>query len=559
MITWEMIFAIIPGIILFLYGIEQFSKEVQLASGEYFRDTIQNITKTPIRGTIAGTVVTALIQSSMATTVITVGLVNSGIISFTSSLGVIFGANLGTTLTSQLIALNFTSFAPFLILIGFVISITQSRYKVFGRPVFYFGLVFFSLSLISGVMIPYQNSPELLEIMSIMDNVFVAILFGVAVTILFQSSSVTTGLVVLMAQSGLIAPSIAIPILMGANLGTPFTTLLVAFRMNTSARRAAVSHFLFNFLGVLIFLPLLGPLTDLIDAIGGSPGQEVANAHLIFNLSCCVIFLILIKPFESLVIRLVPGREDDIVLMPQYLQKPLPDDYKDAWILIEKEILNLFSQSEKLLQEINPVLEDPKNYTPRIKQLHDYADYLDGQINDASFELSKRDLSQGEAAYLAGLDRIAKLGEVLSDQIWELAEIIHQIQEKNISLINESRQAINQSLVPCSMNLKSLIESFPVISDDLNSSMREKDDILRDIMTFQYRQYLKRFASRKSPAGSAFSRALFQVEGISTTIREIRKSTRLLMKDKELIEKQAAEEPKSGESEHNPGQTEEKK
>ncbi|MDO9550484.1 MAG: Na/Pi symporter, partial [Methanoregula sp.] len=131
--SWELLFAIIPGIILFLYGIEQFSREVQLAAGAYFRNLIQNLTRTPLRGTAVGAIVTAVVQSSTATTVITVGLVNSGIISFTASLGIIFGSNLGTTVTSQLIALNLTAFAPLLILAGFLIGIIGGKYKSFGR------------------------------------------------------------------------------------------------------------------------------------------------------------------------------------------------------------------------------------------------------------------------------------------------------------------------------------------------------------------------------------------------------------------------------------------
>ncbi|WFN37604.1 Na/Pi cotransporter family protein [Methanomicrobium antiquum] len=528
MISWELVFTIIPGIILFLYGIEQFSKEVQLYAGEYFRGFIQRLTSTPVRGTLVGTLVTSVIQSSMATTVITVGLVNRGIISFVASLGIIFGANLGTTLTSQLIALNLTSFAPFFILAGFVISIAGGKYKVIGRPVFYFGLVFFSLSLISGVMTPYQNDPQLTGFVTAMDNIFIQILFGMIITIIFQSSSVTTGLVVVMAQNGLITPSMAIPVLMGANLGTPSTTLFVAYKMNTSAKRAAIAHFLFNFLGVLMFLPFLGPFTSIIESLGGNPGQQVANAHLIFNLICCVVFLLAIKPFEKLVIRLVPGREDDIVFQTRYLKRPLPEKTEDSFKALELETVHLFEQSEKLLFEIEPLLEDPKKYSSIVNQLKEYANYLDDEISDASLELSDRNLEPNEVAYLAGLDRISKLGEILAFQTWELVEIIHQIQEKNILLAPKSKEAIINSLVPCKMNLRSLVESFPVIPESVNESMRERDNILRDIITLQYRQYLKRFISRKSSAGSAFSRALFQLEGMSATIREIRKSTKIL-------------------------------
>jgi phosphate:Na+ symporter len=481
-----------------------------------------------VRGTAAGALVTAVVQSSTATTVITVGLVNAGVISFAASLGIIFGANLGTTLTSQLVALNLTAFAPIFILIGFVIGLIPGKYRIFGRPIFYFGLVFFSLALISNVMAPYRTDPQLIQLVGMMDTVFLQIAFGFLITNIFQSSSVTTGIVVVMSQNGLLTPGVAIPILLGANLGTPTTALLVAARMNTSAKRAAVAHFLFNFLGVLMFLPVLGIFTNLIISLGGDAGQQVANAHLLFNLTCCIVFLILINPFARIVMRVVPGREDDVVFMPKHLRHPLPVSTLETIALIEQEIQNLLTLPGRLLEELEGMVADPKKYSPQVRQLRDYATYLDGQISEAALELSSRDLSSEDIARLAGLVRISKLGQVLADQTGDLDEIIHQIQEKGITLSDPSKNAIQQTLIPCGMNLKTLADEFPHISDLVNEAMRKQDDILRETITRQYQEYLERFASRQTPSGSEFSRVLFQIEGMAATIREIRKSARLL-------------------------------
>lgn len=531
MVSWELIFAIIPGIILFLYGIEQFSREVQIAAGEYLRTVIQGLTKTPVRGTAAGALVTAIVQSSTATTVITIGLVNAGIISFSSSLGIVFGANLGTTMTSQLVALNLTAFAPLFILAGFLIGIVPGRFRIFGRPVFYFGLVFFSLSLISGVMAPYRTDPQLIALMAMMDTVFLQIAFGFIITNIFQSSSVTTGLVVVMSQNGLITPSMAIPILLGANLGTPTTSLLIALRMNTSAKRAAVAHFLFNFLGVLIFLPFLVPFTGFIVSLGGDAGQQVANAHLVFNLTCCIIFLIFIRPFERTVMRIVPGREDDVVLVTNHITRPLPESTEEALRQIEQEITHLLTLPGRLLNELDFMLRDPKKYSPQVSQLRDYAAYLDAEISKAALEISMRPLKKDETAYLAGLVRISKLGQVLADQTGELDEIIHGVQEQGIDFSDRSKEAIQHSLIPYSINLESLVRSFPAISDETNEQMRRQDDTLRRIVTIQYNEYLNRFAAKKTPAGTEFSRVLFQIEGMAGTIREIRKTARMLKRE----------------------------
>ncbi len=528
--SWELFFAIIPGIILFLYGIEQFSREVQLATGEYFRNLIQRLTNTPLRGTAVGAIVTSVVQSSTATTVITVGLVNSGIISFSASLGILFGANLGTTVTSQLIALNLTSFAPLLILAGFLIGITGGKYKVFGRPLFYFGLVFFSLSLISGVMEPFRTDPQLIGLLGMMNNVFLQIMFGFLVTTIFQSSSVTTGLIVVMTQNGLITPPVAIPILLGANLGTPTTALLVSMQMNTGAKRAAVAHFLFNFLGVLLFFPFLTPFSIGVEALGGSPAQQVANAHLIFNLTCVLVFLAMIRPFEQLVRKVVPGTEEDIVFVPRYLCHPLPENTPDAFHLIEQEIIHLLAISDSLFKELHSLLETPDKRSHRVSQLLEYATYLDNQISDAILEISKREFEPEDTAHIAGLARISRLSEVLADQTGDLYVIIHQLQEKGISLSLESKLAIKKTLTACEINLTVLMESFPDISDSADAAMRSQDESLRKEITRQYQQYLVRLSSGESPAGSIFSRALFQVEAMAATIREIRKSSRLLGK-----------------------------
>jgi phosphate:Na+ symporter len=530
LISWEFLFAIIPGIILFLYGIEQFSHEVLIAAGEYFRNLIQRLTRTPVRGTAVGALVTALVQSSTATTVITVGLVNSGIISFSASLGIIFGANFGTTITSLLVALNLTAFAPVLILVGFVISIIGGRYKVFGRPVFYFGLVFFSLSMISAVLEPYRTDPQLMQWVGMADSVFLQIAFGFIITTIFQSSSVTTGIVVVMAQNGVITLDMAIPILFGSNLGTPTTALLVASRMNTSAKRAAAAHFLFNFLGVLLFLPILGPFTVFIESLGGSTALQVANAHLLFNLTCCIVFLILIRPFEQLVRRVVPATEEDIVFIPLHLRHPLPDNTSEAFHLIEQEILHLLEISDQLIKEILSLLEAPDNRSQRVNQLLKYATFLDNQISDAVLEISKSNFEQDDTIHIAGLARISKLSEVLAGQTGDLFRIIHELCEKNISLSLESKMAIKQTLSPCEKSLTILRESFPHISDSSDAAMRSQDETLRKEMTRQYQQYLGRLSSGKSPSGSTFSLVLFQIERMAATIREIRKSSRLLQR-----------------------------
>jgi Na+/phosphate symporter len=196
--------------------------------------------------------------------------------------------------------------------------------------------------------------------------------------------------------------------------------------------------------------------------------------------------------------------------------------------MIEQEIMHILELPQDLLSEIRLLLDNPGKKSPRAQQLRAYAGFLNKQVNEAALAISQRDLHGDEAAYIAGIVRISTLADVLADQSVDLYTIIAEIEEKGIAISPESAAAIRHSLVPCEKNLGMLIAAFPAIPDDVNDAMREQDERLRDEMTGQYQRYLSRLSSHQSPAGSDISRALFQVEGMVSTIREIRKSLRRL-------------------------------
>ena len=212
-----------------------------------------------------------------------------------------------------------------------------------------------------------------------------------------------------------------------------------------------------------------------------------------------------------------------MVFVTRHIQRPLPPATPDAVTMIEQEIGHVLTFPGKLLRELDLLMTDPQKYSPQVSQLPGLCTLLDAQISDAALELSARQLSAKDAAHLAGLVRISKLGQVLADQTGELVEIVHQIQERGITLTEASKTAIQYSLVPCGMNLTTLAGTSRNISDAANERMRKQDDVLRESVNFQYLEYLQRFASGKTPSGSEFSRVLFQIEGMASTIREIRK------------------------------------
>ena len=224
----NIIIAGITAIILFIFGLDNFSSEIEQISGEKFRKFLAKATRIPVVGVLIGGLVTAVIQSSSATSVIAISLVNAGVLSFKNSVGIIFGSNISTTVTAQLVAFKLTAFAPIFIIIGFVLSLIRTRFSIFGKSIFYFGFVFFSLNLISSSLAPLQDEPALLEYLVRPQNPLLAILAGCLFTALVQSSSVTTGLAIIFTQQGLLSLENAVPVIMGANIGTTITNTLVS-------------------------------------------------------------------------------------------------------------------------------------------------------------------------------------------------------------------------------------------------------------------------------------------------------------------------------------------
>ncbi len=291
----------LTAVILFVFGLENFSTEIEQISGERFRRFLSKATNLPVVGVLIGAFVTAVIQSSSATSVIAVSLVNAGVLSFKNSVGIIFGANVGTTITAQLVAFELTAFAPIFIIVGFALSFVRSRISIFGKSIFYFGFVFFSLNLISAALEPLKHESTLINYLVQPQNPLIAVLAGALFTAAVQSSSVTTGLAIIFTQQGLLSLENAVPLIMGANIGTTATALIAMLNMDLAAKKTALSHFIFNVGGVLLFLPVLLAFGSQLNAVSANPAVALANIHLAFNVATSLAFILFIKPFIRLV------------------------------------------------------------------------------------------------------------------------------------------------------------------------------------------------------------------------------------------------------------------
>ncbi len=514
------IFTAITGLILFLFGIDNFSKEIQKIAGDKFRDWLGRLTSNRCSATALGAGVTAIIQSSAATTIIAVGLVNGGIISFANSLGIIFGANIGTTITAQLVAFKLTAFAPIFIIAGFLVSLFGKKYKILGKGMFYFGIVFFGLSLISQAIVPLKTDPMIMGYFASLSNIFLALLVGFLFTALVQSSSVTTGIVVVLAADGLIGLQQSIPILLGANVGSTVITMLSSLKLNLYARRLAVSHLFFNIIGALVLLPFIGPFSRFILGIGGSTAQQVANAHTIFNVLAAIVFLIFLKYYLKFIRKIVPGTEKEILLRNKHLSKDLPEDNQEAIKMIEKEIGYSLHVTSEMFKKANYLIRKA-NYRDidRLKRYEDLNDLLDRSIECALLDLSNRSLSDEEIERLIALVRISNLIEQLGDSADDLGSLCKKVEDMGQKPSKESRKSIDEMTKLLRKNIYRLEKYFP--RSLIYAKVRSKNKKLKNAIDKQFKEHFLRMKKRGRYPGTIFVETISIIEQSFNKIEEI--------------------------------------
>jgi phosphate:Na+ symporter len=502
--NWHIFIGILVGLAIFIHGIENFSREVLSFAGEKFRKMMKYATRNRVIASLVGMFVTGIIQSSTATTVITISLVSAGVISFAQSLGVIFGANVGTTLTAQLVAFKITSYAPFLIIIGFFTGIFGRHYKYIGRGIFYFGLVLYGLNLVSEAISPIKDDPRILELFSNLSNAYLAILIGILLTALAHSSSITTGLVVILAGSGIISLEQGIPILLGSNIGTTITSINASTKLSLHARRGAAAHVFFNITGVILLLPLMTPFIHLIQNIGGTSAQQIANAHTIFNLATVILFLIILKPVQRLITKIVKGEEEEVLIGTKYLNNGLPGNNRSAFSLIEKEISYTLEIAVGFYElAIRSITEKKEVRQGLVDKYETLVDLLDNAIEKALLELSKRALKEKEAKKTVMLIRISNLSEQLADIAKNLTRLPQSHSISLASLSDEALKGIEKIYLKINEPLLILKREFPRPIPDYSKHIRHLNAVEPTIIR-GYGEHIKRMQKREAQGGSIF-------------------------------------------------------
>lgn len=323
--TVKLVIQLLGGIGIFLYSIKLISDSLQLVAGDRLRHLVGMLTRTPLLGVLVGTLVTVLIQSSSATTVMTVSFVDAGLMKLTQAIGVIMGANIGTTVTGQILAIRIKDYVYIFLLAGVLLSFfcKKPRWRHVGNGLIGFGLLFVGMQTMEGAMGFLRDRQDLF--LAFAKNPLMGVAAGALLTMLIQSSSATVGLTIALGTQGLLPLEAAIPIVLGDNIGTCVTAALAAIGTSRAAQQACTAHVLFNVIGVGIFLPLMPLYIGLIQATAQGIGHQIANAHTLFNVCNTLLFLPFVRPFAALIRRLLPNREpeDETVADTLYLDPRL--------------------------------------------------------------------------------------------------------------------------------------------------------------------------------------------------------------------------------------------
>jgi phosphate:Na+ symporter len=489
------------AVILFIYGVDHLGKEIMLLSHDKLKGILARIAGNKWMGAGMGAITAAIIHSSTATTLIAVSLVNSSIITFTQSLGIIAGANIGSTLTVQLVALNNVLLGPVLIVLGFVLSVPEGRVRILGKSLFYLGMVLFSITLISDAITPFRESSELLAYVPYLNNPLIGLLFGMMVTLLFQSSTITTGIMVLLAQDGFISLPQAVPVVFGANLGSTFTSLLMSLKMDQYAKKAIFASFLFNVLGVLVLLPFMPQYESLITAIGGDSGRMVANAHMFFNVFAALAFLVLSTHIERFISSIIKSDRPELVFSTKYING-MPKSCSEGLELARKELANETGYIRELFKVTVQVLdtkrEDDINYVKKLESLTDYvykrtADYLE--------MISKMRMSESEAVRISSIARASKEFEQLADLCVDMSMIAAKMKGNGTSLSKSQFGELEPIEALFLENLSILERAFTEISPaNLEKAEANKKAIFK-LINGAYKRHIVRMHKGESHGG----------------------------------------------------------
>lgn len=414
------------GLALFLYGMDQMTGTLKVIAGERMKSLLEKLTANRFTGVIAGAFVTSVIQSSSVTTVLVVGFVSAGLMSLSQAIGVIMGAEIGTTITAQIIAFKITKAALALVAFGFALQFLarKERLRQYGAMIFGFGLLFFGMNLMSDATAPLRDFPPFVEAAQQLDNPLLGVLLSAAFTAVVQSSSATTVLIIVLAGQQLITLDQAIPLVFGANIGTCITALLASIGKPREAVRAALVHVTFNTLGVLLWIGFIDKLALAVEQMADDVPRQIANAHTIFNVANTAIFIWFTTPMARFVTWLVPERPEvpSETAQPKYLDEILLKTPSLAIDSVRRELGRLGVAALHMVRGgLSTTLKGDAEALNHFEELDDDIDSLHGAIVTYLGHLSQQKLSDRQSKrvhdYLAAANYFENIGDLIETQL----------------------------------------------------------------------------------------------------------------------------------------------
>ena len=480
----EIILGLMGGLGLFLYGMRLMSDSLEQAAGARMRAILEFFTKTPLRGILVGTLFTAVIQSSSACTVMVVSFVNSGLMDLYQAAGVIMGANIGTTVTSQLISFNLSALAPAIVMAGIIQVMISKKVKVqrVGEVLLGFGILFMGLNTMSSSMAVLRESPQVVEIMGSLNGHFAALIVGLVVTAVLQSSSATVGIVLLLANQGLLDMRICFFIILGCNIGACVSALLAGLNGKRDAKRAAMIHLLFNILGTIIMYVALTvalePITHFIEFVSGSnPGREVANAHTLIK----IVEVLILAPFIKQIVKMtgwvVRGKEEteEEGFHLQYIGEKSVYSPTTAVFDAIREMERMGHMAiSNLERAMNALVTLDEQEIEQVYQVERQIDYLNHEITSYLVKVNGTTLPADDAKSIGGLFHVVNDIERIGDHAENIADAAEARLKQNIGFSESAKRELSSML---DMVIKITTYALDMFSSNNQEHMQEILDL----------------------------------------------------------------------------------
>lgn len=459
------------GLGLFLFGMELMSDSIEKVAGARLRRILEIFTTNRFMGMIVGIIFTGIIQSSSACTVMVVSFVNSGLMNLYQAAGVILGANIGTTITSQLVSFNLSKIAPLILLVGVVVMMFTKKEKVrkVAEVVVGFGILFVGLSTMSQAMANMKNEPQVVNLLMSLKNPFLATLMGFALTAIIQSSSVTVSIVLLLADQDLLPLPITLYIILGCNIGACATAMLASMTGKKDAKRAALIHLLFNIIGtVIIYIALFvagDQIVELIKSISADNGRFVANAHTLIKIAQ----VIMLFPFTGWLVKMtyliVPGEDQKVGYRESYQLKYIGDKvvFNPATAVVEvvKELERMASLAEENLNRaMNALITLDEEDIEEVYEVEKNINFLNHAITDYLVKINQTTLPIEDLNSLGALFHVVNDIERIGDHAENVADAARQRKEEGVSISKEAQKELGDMLEMVNKIIRYAVEMF---------------------------------------------------------------------------------------------------